>query len=686
MTGQGLRSRLSRAAGWRPRPLTLALAAAAIGSAALLRFDPWLDERATPILYSAQSAARRVFPGLTEPELGRATLTLARTGEEAVRIAPTEGGLHVVFAGDRALGPADEEALTGLWSSLRMATTLRAVAEDSPLGPVRGEIAVEVEGERAAVTLYGEASDGVGVYGAIAAAGAWVVEPELAAALAQPASAWVSRRLLPIEASEAAAVRAGALELARGADGLWRVTSGAAPHILSDPAVALRLDRIVAAEFEPAPAEAGSLSVEPWLEVQDRSGRRWEVALGPACPGEPERRVADRGIGSRGCVDADVVAPWPIEDPEGGLIEPQLAPYAYGRVLAVQQEAPARRRLRRLGGGWVIEEGGALHEVSEPEVFRWWTGLQQAPVEAPAQPLTGFEPAVDLTIETDSGQRLRLRCGPAAEAPLACRRDEAPPLVVTRQEPLALAFTRETFGERRLLSFGTGEVRELEVLPGRASDGVRQSVRLDLGVWRLDAPAHPDGAGALDEVRLEAMLAALQGARAEAWTERPMTAPLRTIRAERTGGEALALELYADCVAHVPGQAQAAALSPSTCAALSDDLLYIDPLRFWLRQARRVELSSGTRTATAARESIEEGAWASSGDPELLAGLETWEDFRANRLVRGSPRGEPVVVKIHRPNAASITAEVGPVIEGAPAWVRLRGEDWYYAGGEAERP
>lgn len=686
MKGHVVRDMFSRAVSWRPRALTVALAATAIASAALLRFDPWAGGPAAPMLYSAQSAARRVFPELAEPELARATITLAQTGQAPVTIAPAENGLHVVSAGDRALGPVDAEGLAGLWSSLRMATTLRAVAEDSPLGPPQGEIAVEVEGKRAAVALYGEASDGVGVYGTIAGAGAWVVEPELAAALAQPAGAWVSRRLLPIEASEAAAVRVGPLELARGADGLWRVVTGAPPYILSEPAVALRLDRIVAAEFEPAPATADGLSVAPWLEVQDRAGRRWEVRLGPACPGDPDRRLVERGLGARGCVEADIDAPWPIEAPEGGLVEPQLAPYAYGRVLAVQQESPARRRLRRLGGGWVIEEDGALHEVAEPEVFRWWTSVQQAPVELPAQPLTGFRPEVDLTVETDSSQTLRLRCGPAEGAALACRRDEAPPLVVARQEPLALAFSRETFAERKLLSFGTGDVRELEILPGRASDGVRQSVRLDLGVWRLDAPVHPDGAAALDEVRLEAMLAALQGARAEAWTDRPVTAPVRTIRIERTGSEALALDLHADCVGHVPGQPRAALLPPSTCAALGDDLLYNDPLRFWLGQARRVELSAGTATATAARESIEEANWAGSGDPALLAELGGWDAFRAARLVQGEPRGATATTaKIQRPGRPTVAVDVGPTIEGAPAWVRLRAADWYYASGAVER-
>ncbi|MCY1005988.1 hypothetical protein OV079_10510 [Nannocystis pusilla] len=685
MKGHVLKDMFLRAASWRPRPLTMALTATAIASAALLRFDPWAGGPAAPTIYSAQSAARRVFPELGESELARATITLAQAGQPPVTLTPADNGQHAVIVGEAPLGPADAEGLAGLWSSLRMATTLRAVAEDSALGPVRGEIAVEVDGRRAALTLHGAASDGVGDYGTIAGAGSWVVEPELAAALAQPASAWLSRRLVPIEASEAAAVRVGPLELARGADSLWRVVTGASPQILAEPAVALRLDRIVAAEFEPAPAEAAELPVSPWLEVQDRSGRRWEVRLGPPCPGQPGRVVVDRGAGTRGCVEAEIDAPWPIDDPDGGLVEPQLAPYAYGRVLAVQMEAPERRRLRRLGGGWVVEEDGALHEVAEPEVFRWWTTLQQAPVELPARPLTGFLPEVDLTIESDSSQRLRLRCGPAEGVPLACRRDEAPPLVVAREEPLALAFTRETFAERRLLSFGTGEVRELEILPGRGSDAVRQSVRLDLGVWRLDAPVHPDGAAALDEVRLEAMLAGLQAARAEVWTDRPLTAPLRTIRVERTGSEAATLELHPDCVAHVPGQPRAALLPKSTCSALSDDLLYSDPLRFWLGQARRVELSSGTGSATATREGVEEATWSTSGDPTLLAGLPGWESFRAVRLVQGEPRGEPTTAKILRPGAATVTIEVGPTIEETPAWVRLRGADWYYAAEAAER-
>lgn len=661
----------------RPETTTWALLAAALGSALLLRLDPWAGARTAAPILSTQSAARRVFPALAEPELAAATITLARAGEPAIRIAPGDDGMHALWLGERRLGWVDAEALGGLWSSLRMATTLRAVASESALGEPRGEIAVEVEGRRAAASLRGDASDGVGVYATLED-GAWVVEPELLAALTQPAEGWLSRRLLPLETGDIVHVRMGSLEIARGEDGLWRVLDGGPTHLLAESAVGLRLDRIVAAEFEPIVAEAPPPVAEaPWLVAQDRQGRRFEVRLGAACAGEPGRVAADRGPGLRGCVDAEIAAPWPVEDPEAGLVEPQLAPYAYGRVLAVQQAAPAERRLRRLGGGWVIEEGGALVEVAEPEVFRWWSALQGAPVEPSAAP-EGWAPTVDLTVETDSGQRLRLRCGPTAGGQ-ACRRDEGPPLVVTWNEPLELAFTRETFADRRLLSFGSGEVREVEVLPGPGSADVRQSVRLDLGVWRLDAPVHPDAGAALDEVRLEAMLAALQGARAEAWTTTPATAPLRTLRVERTGGAALSLELYDGCVARVPGQARAAALMRSTCEALADDLLYVDPLRFWLGQARRVELSAGERAASAVRDA--EGAWVGSGDPALLAGLAAWEEFRASGLTRGEPRGAAAVTaKIHRPGAPTISVDVGPIVDGLPAWARLVGSEWFYAG------
>ncbi|MBK7824235.1 hypothetical protein [Nannocystis sp.] len=679
-----------------PSSVTLALAAATLAMVALVHADPWRQERAPAPMLSAQSVARRLFPELAEADLERATIEL-RTPAGTLRVAPDPDGLHRLWRDDAPLGFVDSEALAGLWSSLRMATTLRAVAPGSPPGPLRGEIAVVLEGREASVRIFGATSDGVGLHGVLPHEGeaAWVVEAELGAVLDQAPEGWLLRRLLPVEPAEATALVWDGLALARGQDGLWRVTDGAPHLLLAEQAVALRLGQALSAEFDPLLPRAEAAQHGPFAarhRVTDALGHVREVLSGGTCPGEPERVVIDRGPGLLGCVAAEALAAFPVADPDAGLVEPQLVPHAYGRVLAIElATANGPRRLRRFGGGWVIEAGGAMVEVSEPEVFRWYGALQAVAVELTAA-AQGFTPQHRLTIETDSGQTLGLACGPAGAAGLACARDDGPPLRVIGALP-ELEFTRETFAERRLLSFVAGEVRGLELLPGPASDGVRQSVRLDLGVWRLDAPAHPDGVAVLDEVRLEAMLAALQSLRAEGWTPVPASAPLRTLRVERLrggqGDAALTVELFApanpadpQCVAHVPGQAQAARLEPATCAALHDDLLYNDPLRFWLAQARSAQLerADGGATAMLRREG---DAWSiESGEAGLLGELPGWAAFRSAGLRSGEPRGATAIeAKIWRSGAAAVRVDLGPAIDGAPAWVRLAGQPWYYLAG-----
>lgn len=674
-----------------PGAVTLALALASATMIALVHADPWAPTRAPIALMSTQSMARRLFPSLGEADLARATITLrGRAGE--LRLAPGDDGLHQLWQGDAPLGWADGEALAGLWGSLRMATTLRAVAPGSAFGELRGEISVRLDGQEFAVRVGGATGDGAGLYGVLPHEGeaAWVVEPELGEVLDQGPDAWLLRRLLPLEPAEVVALGWDGVELARGADNLWRVLSGAPLHLLAEQAVALRLGHALSADLDPMLPREQAASLGPFTpthRVTDASGHLRTILSGGPCPGRPERVVVDRGPGLLGCAPREPLAAWPIADPDSGLIEPQLVPHAYGRVLAIEQTAPHARRLRRFGGGWVIEEDGALVEVAEPEVFRWYSGLQATELEPGAEELgPDFTPRHRLTVETDSGQQLRLTCGPAGALALACARDDGPPLRVVGSPP-ELAFARETFADRRLLSLRAGELRSLEILPGGGAAGVRQSVRLDLGVWRLDAPAHPDGVAVLDEVRLESMLAALQGLRAEAWTEVPAAAPLRSIRVERTrsgpaGAGELGLDLYERCVGHVPGQRHAAQLGVGACEALSDDLLYNDPLRFWLGQARSLQLTDlrapGERTALLRRDDSD--AWAvESGDGALAAELAGWDEFRSAGIRSGEPRGAAALqAKIWRSGAAAIRVDLGPVVDGVPAWVRLSGSPWYY--------
>ena len=148
-----------------PSGVTLALAAASVAMIALVHADPWASTRAPAALLSTQSMARRLFPSLGEADLARATIRL-RSAAGELRLAPGEDGLHQLWRDGAQLGWADGEALAGLWGSLRMATTLRAVAPGSELGPSRGEIAVLLDGQEFAVQVggaTGDTSTGAGV-------------------------------------------------------------------------------------------------------------------------------------------------------------------------------------------------------------------------------------------------------------------------------------------------------------------------------------------------------------------------------------------------------------------------------------------------------------------------------------------------------------------------------------------
>jgi hypothetical protein len=412
-----------------------------------------------------------------------------------------------------------------------------------------------------------------------------------------------------------------------------------------------------------------------------------------------------------GCVDAGLVEPWPLvvaedgtQDEMGSLLESRLVPYEYGRVLSIEQHEPEPRTLRRRSGGWLVVDEDGRREVSEDEVYRWYGDLHALEVEAPSGELPAREelsPQHELLIETDSTQTLQLVCERRAtlgrDAELWCARDEAPPLrVVGRLDDLA--FDANTFADRRLLTLRAQDVRALEILPGPESSGVRQSVHQDLGVWRLDAPMHPDGDGGLDELRLESLMSALASARARDWVGLPEEAPIRTIRVDLApsgeGPTEQVIALYRGCVAVVgdPGQQELrpARLDEGPCATLAGDLLFDDPLRYWLRNSRSVQIEDQRETRRLVRRGErwerEDGRPLEVDDERLVEALEDW---RSQGIREGQPPGRVErTVTIRRNEGPTVTLELGV------GWARVLDASWWYErvdeededGGAADEP
>ncbi len=776
---------------FRPTKVTVALLCGLGLSAFLVHRDPWATKPTSVQMVSVKSTDRRVFPNLGEQDVAQASIELWLPERPRVRLLPDGAGRHQVFADDTLLGMAEPEALDGLWSSLRMANTLRAVSPKTALPAATGGIEVVLGDEHLKLELAGPTGDGSGHYGKLMHEqdSYWVVEPEIALVLEQEPEAWLSRRLLPIEpalASRVEMVDASEgtphlpLVLSRGADDLWRArresgqpiapdqpnkpVSSVNEQLLATAAVETRLARLLGASLQPfvERERVPEGSLQPWLKVTDGTGQEFSVKLGPECPGDPDLRVVDRGPGLLGCVPTMLLSPWPLTDPDSGLAESQLVPYPYARIVGVDMRRPGVQRLRRRGGGWVIEVGQDGQEsrevpISEPEVYRWYTDA--AGVEVALGGGT-FRPTVELVFETDLGRTLRVKCGPsvapASDPPgegkatpastttpakpqrrgtasegkaakpastttpakplrrrpgkdlvantsvetgmtatvsapaMMCQRDDGPVLRVRSPLPKNLVFTDETFRDRRLTDLAIADVRWLEVEPGPATREARQSVRKDLGVWQLDAPEHPDGGDALDEIRVEGMLAAFASVRAEQWVERPASRTrLRTIRVGRTPTRTrtseVSLHLHEGCIADLPELDRAARVSDGDCTALLEDVLYIDPLREWLSSASSVELQVIGKAETT-RLTQRNGVWYVGDTPEVVAGplrdrLAGFDSWRAKGIAAGPPPGPAKLkLRIQRPQKPVVVLTVGD------KWVQVHRAGWYYESAQAEPP
>lgn len=671
----------------RPSATTIVLLLGAGAAVTAVHADPWSDEGAVAPLVSTKSNARRLLPEIQDRTAEGATIELKPVHGEPTRIVPVAGGGHAVFAGEEPLGPADPEAVDGLWASLRMATTLRAVDDDAIDDPGQGGQIRVMAGDAVHELWLGRpAPDGAGLYGGRVRApenleGTWVVEREIGELLQQAPRAWLAVRAVVVEPAQVKEVSfSDGLTLRRGADHAWRSELSGTQAILADTAVEHRLHRLVSARLDPllSPASAPvDTSVAPWLGIRAEDGRDFVLWRGEACPGRPERVLVSRGPGLVGCLDAALTEPWPAvgrgRPDDDALLDAHLLPAAYGRVLSIAQSQPHERVLARHGGGWRVEEGGTATEVEESEVFRWYEAARSVEVRLSPDAPEGA-PDLDLALALDSATTLRLRCAGRGDE-RRCRRDEGPWLTLHGPAP-ELAFEVTTFRDRRLVDLSVDDARALEVLPGPGSVGTRQGAHFDLGVWRLDAPLHPAGDEALDEDKLQEMLAAVAGARIEAWLQPTDAAPLRTFRIDRTprrGEDAtVVVELLPGCAVRLPG-GRPGRVSEGACTTLEGHLLRTDVIAPLLLGADTVEVEVAKAPAVRLRD--DEGTLVrEDGAPmgelsDVLAGLEA---LRGVELRAGTPSGAPTIRLRVRPRRGEPYG-----IDVGDGWLAFEGASWW---------
>ena len=147
--------------------------------------------------------------------------------------------------------------------------------------------------------------------------------------------------------------------------------------------------------------------------------------------------------------------------------------------------------------------GEEIRDVAGSAVVDFLLALSRVQVSEVDEPA----PAGSITrevigVHTDAGTKIRIECAELDGDRVRCRRDEGPWLQALGPVP-SLTLTEGRFADRRLVQLEPGAVRAVELRPGPGAGGVRQSAHLDLGVWTLDAPTHPEGSAALDQVRLQ---------------------------------------------------------------------------------------------------------------------------------------------------------------------------------------
>jgi hypothetical protein len=695
----------------RPALSTWVMLGVAVAAVALAHEDPWAEEGPVAELVSTKSNARRLLPELAARSEEGATIEIRPVAGDVIRIVADGAGHYVEEAG-RRIGPADPEAVGGLWASLRMATTVRAADDEDGRIAAAPHGTITVQWTDAEAQLWvGEASpDGAGRYGGRrdaprGAEGTWVIEQEVGTLLEQSARAWLSHRALVVEPGEVVAMAFDdGLSLQRGEDAAWRsqlsagLSAGldATAALLERTAVEHRLLRLASARLDPWVNAEVDTSGPPWVAVVTMDGRTLALWRGGECPGRPGRVVVARGPGLRGCVDAALTTPWPVPGrglvDDGAMLDGHLVVPDYGRVLRIEltdESAPEEDRARTLarqGGGWRIEQRLAGQDIStqveESEVYRWFQAAHDAEVELADAP-TDASPRVRWSMGLDSGITTELVCEGQGEA-LRCRR-EAGPWLRVRSRPPQLRFAADTFVDRGLVDASADDVRAVEIVAGPGGTLARQSAHFDLGVWRLDAPLHPLADAALDEDALQSLMAVAVGARAEQWLSPTEEAPERIVRLEltpqRDRPSTLDLSVWEDCRVAAPGR-RPARVSEGACESLRSDLLRRDAGAFVLLGARSVELTLADGTMVRLRDeagTLSREDEAPLGD-EALA-LDRLRRFRATHVVAGPP-----------PTPSDLQARIRPirgpeyVLTAGAGWISVAGQAWHYAGDIRDDP
>lgn len=671
------------------------------------------DPRGRHLTQRPESATQRpqdrVFPEWSERQRRSASLEFVGPKGPVIRLIPGTHGGHELFVDGQIWGPASEEAVQNAWSNLRMARVIRGLGDNTSTEVGRwGAISLHIGDRSLALRLGKSAPDGAGVYAQREGqANAELVDGELMTLVESPAELWLRRAMLAVDVAQVARLEwARASELSRGADGRWRVRlSSQEQRLLNSSAVDLKLARLLHAPLRTlvnrTPTQVRSL--RPWITVVDAQGMAQHVMAGGPCPGEPGLRLVDRGPGRLGCIDSELLEPWAFVHEGGvGLLEVKLVPHRYGEWSGVDQSQAQALELRRRPGRWEMamgQQNDRFSVVSESEVYRWYRRLGELYLDFGQETLTPEEQkAIGLRwqarLHFDGGQSMQLSCGQLVrnEEKLAlCRRDEGPWYFVkgTPIDQLELSF--EALADRQILEFSSGSVRAVEIVDGRGTEAVRQAAHLDYGEWKLSQPDHPDASGALDQIRLEALLAALGDLRASAWVEdAPAQKAQRTIELDFVPGleskQGNKIELFEDCAIRVlregePGKT--ARLDSGRCRELFGGILYDDPLATLLRNASSVEVElfgpgqQIRRRRLIAKDGPGQGWSAIDLSPRqeqrLLARLRYWNQRRSLSLASGRPTS-PIKFRLHiqRESAPPVTVELG---EG---WAQIQGRSWYF--------